>query len=357
MSVLYIIGLMVGNLIPLNPIQENLNNTIGSIAIPFAIPLMLMGCGVKGWSTKTALKVFLSSLAAVAIVVISGFYLFRGTNDPRDFAQVSAVAIGIYTGGIPNMGAIAQGVGIKPELLVSVTAVDLIITGLYLAFVILFGKQVFRKLLGSPKNLASGQSDISTDNKLEPTEPIDNMSTKSLKHRLKNTPYIALFATVAIVGIAYLLAKMTGKGDVNMAVLILVLTTLSIGASFLKPIQRQKGSFDIGLYFVYVFCLSIATACNIHEFNLNESLNLIAFIAFVVFGSIVLQILFAKLLKIDGDSVLVGSVSLINSPPFVPLVAALLGNKDIVVLGITIGLLGYLCGNYLGLCIFWLLTL
>ncbi|MBQ3949373.1 MAG: DUF819 family protein, partial [Bacteroidales bacterium] len=68
-----------------------------------------------------------------------------------------------------------------------------------------------------------------------------------------------------------------------------------------------------------------------------------------------LQILFAKMLKIDGDSVMVCSVALINSPPFVPLAAALLNNKDIVILGITIGLLGYMLGNYLGIGLYHLL--
>jgi uncharacterized membrane protein len=48
-------------------------------------------------------------------------------------------------------------------------------------------------------------------------------------------------------------------------------------------------------------------------------------------------------------------VALINSPPFVPMVAALLDNKDLIILGITIGLLGYMIGNYMGLGIFYLL--
>ena len=68
-----------------------------------------------------------------------------------------------------------------------------------------------------------------------------------------------------------------------------------------------------------------------------------------------MQILFARLLHIDGDSVMVCSVALINSPPFVPLAAALLGNRDIVILGISVGLLGYMLGNYLGIGIYHLL--
>ena len=89
--------------------------------------------------------------------------------------------------------------------------------------------------------------------------------------------------------------------------------------------------------------------------DLAGSLNILWYILFVIFGSLLLQILFARLLKLDGDSTLVTSVALINSPPFVPMVAALLGNKDLIILGITIGLLGYMIGNYMGLGIFYLL--
>ena len=90
--------------------------------------------------------------------------------------------------------------------------------------------------------------------------------------------------------------------------------------------------------------------------NLTESLNILWYILFVIFGSLIVQIILSKILKLDGDTTLVTSVALINSPPFVPLVAALLGNKDIIVLGITVGLLGYMLGNYLGLAVFFLLT-
>ncbi len=75
-----------------------------------------------------------------------------------------------------------------------------------------------------------------------------------------------------------------------------------------------------------------------------------------MFGSLVLQILFARLFKIDGDMTLAASIALINSPPFVPMVSAVLHNKDIILPGIAIGLLGYAVGNYLGIGIFMLLS-
>ena len=61
-------------------------------------------------------------------------------------------------------------------------------------------------------------------------------------------------------------------------------------------------------------------------------------------------------IKINGGMVLTSSISLINSPPFVPMVAAVLHDKSVILPGIAIGLLGYAVGNYLGIGIFMLLT-
>lgn len=355
MTVLYIIGLAVANLIPAdNPIfniDENINTLFSNIAVPLAIPLMLMGCDMGGWHVSKALKVFLSGLTAVLIVTIAGFFIFQPSDHTPDsykgFAQVCAVATGIYTGGIPNMGAIKQAVGMPHETYLYITSYDLIVTGLYLVFVIFFGKTVFRKLLPNLDNLDNLDKLDNLEKSTKP-KPFDTAHWKS--------SLLAIGLTVVIAAISYAVSLLiSNDGSPHMTVLILLLTTLAIAASFLPPMKRQQHSFDIGLYCVYVFCLAIATACNVREMDIAGSLSILYYLGFIIVGSLILQVLFAKLLKIDGDSVMVCSVALINSPPFVPLAAALLGNRNIVVLGITVGLLGYMLGNYLGIGIYHLL--
>ena len=350
MAVLYVIGLLVANLTPWLRDSRLLdtNNLIGNISIPLAIPLMLVSCSLTRWHTGKALKAFLSGLVAVLIVTLAGFFLFRGKSDPHTFAQVCAVAVGIYTGGIPNMGAIAQGVGMDQTTYLYVTSYDLIITGLYLVFVICFGKPLFRGLLGQEKAVQS-------------SEPLSHTDKPNLFRQHLLTPLLALLIAVT----AYLISTLFSD-SLATPMLILILTTLSIATSFLPPIRhcnryaqqhdRQPTAFTIGLYFVYLFCFTIANACNVRQMNLAGSLNILWYILFVIFGSLILQVFFAKLMKLDGDTTLVTSVALINSPPFVPLVAVLLNNKEIIILGITVGLLGYMLGNYLGLAIFFLLT-
>ena len=353
MSVLYVIGLATANLIPADNgvfnVDTDTNTLFGNIAVPLAIPLMLMGCDTKGWQVGKAAKVFITGLASVLIVTVAGFFLFQPADHTaesyRSFAQVCAVATGIYTGGIPNMGAIKQAVGMPAETYLYVTSYDLIVTGIYLVFIILFGKTVFRKLLPAR---AGGEGLQGGESGGEKVKPFDRNHYK--------VSLLAIAITLVIAAISYGVALLaSGDGTPNMTVLILLLTTLAIAASFLPPMKRQQHSFDLGLYCVYVFCLSIATACNVREMDIAGSLPILYYLGFIIFGSLVLQTLMARLLKIDGDSVMVSSVALINSPPFVPLAAALLGNKNIVVLGITVGLLGYMLGNYLGIGLYHLL--
>lgn len=46
---------------------------------------------------------------------------------------------------------------------------------------------------------------------------------------------------------------------------------------------------------------------------------------------------------------MVTSVALICSPPFVSMLANKIKNKNLIVAGITVGLIGYAIGNYLGI--------
>ena len=359
MTVLYIVGLAAANLIPANNgifnIDSNTNTLFSNIAVPLAIPLMLMGCNTGGWKVGKAFKVFLSGLVSVLIATIAGYFLFRSSySDNRGFAQVCAVATGIYTGGIPNMGAIKQAVAMPSQTYLYITSYDLIVTGLYLIFIIFFGKTVFRRLLPAERKAENGKR--RTESGEQKTENQEQKRINPFDREHRGLSFLAIGITVAIAAISYAVSIWVSKdGSPNMTVLILLLTTLAIAASFLPPMRRQQHSFDIGLYCVYVFCLAIATACDIRQMDISGSLPILYYLGFIILGSLVLQILFAKMLKIDGDSVMVCSVALINSPPFVPLAAALLDNKDIVILGITIGLLGYMLGNYLGIGIFHLL--
>jgi uncharacterized membrane protein len=96
---------------------------------------------------------------------------------------------------------------------------------------------------------------------------------------------------------------------------------------------------------------------DLSELNLIGGMELLGYLLIAVFGSLLLQVIFAKIFKIDSDMMVIASVTYINSPPFVPIMAASMKNKDVLIPGLTIGVIGYAAGNYLGFLMSQLLGL
>jgi uncharacterized membrane protein len=132
-----------------------------------------------------------------------------------------------------------------------------------------------------------------------------------------------------------------------MVVMILTITTLGILASLIPRISRIKYTFESGMYLILIFSLVVASMADISNFA-GIKIALLGYITLAVFGSLVLHFLISRLFKIDRDTTMITSVALVCSPPFVPVIAGALGNRQIMVSGITVGIIGYALGNYLG---------
>lgn len=352
MVILYVVGLIIGNVGIIKDTDISLCTNISNVVVLISIPLMLLGCDFRKWSAKAAVKVFVTGLLSILVVTIGGFLLFQKQAinaglTHTDFARVSASMTGIYTGGIPNFAPVAKAVNLPQHLLLMVSGYDLVVTGAYLIFIVFFGGKIVRKLF--PTTAVS----ISEDE--EPSTPLDaNKDSKPLISNLLNR-FAGIGISIIIVTISYVVSLLIPIEN-STAVIILLLTTLSIALSFWKPLKKLENTFDTGLYFVYVFCLAMATMVNVHDLEFSRYIFILYYIAFAVFGSLLLQLLFAKIFKMDGALTLAASIALINSPPFVPMIAAVLHNKSVILPGIAIGLLGYAIGNYLGIGIFMLLS-
>lgn len=352
MVILYIIGLVVGNIGIVGEGARQICTNVSNVVVLLSIPLMLLGCDFRAWSAKAAVKAFLVGLFSILVVTIGGFFLFHSQAvnagiGNTDFARVSAAMTGIYTGGIPNFAPVAKAVNLPDNLFLLVSGYDLVVTSLYLLFIVFLGGRLVRWFF--PNQQSSPTPDSESD-----TSVTEEAASKSFWSRMRNRA-VGIGVAAIIVAVSYALSLVIPI-DNSTAVIIILLTTLSIALSFWKPLKKLENTFDTGLYFVYVFCLAVATMVNVRELEFSRYLFILWYIAFAVFGSLLLQLLFAKLLKIDGELTLTASISLINSPPFVPMVAAVLNNKSVILPGIAIGLLGYAVGNYLGIGIFMLLS-
>lgn len=347
---LYAIGVFIGNigLMPreLPVMQEIMSNAM----VPLAIPMMLFGCTFRKTGTHSQLLALVTGMISVVCAVVIGFLLF-GKHIP-DAAKIGGMLTGVYTGGTINLAALKTMLGVDEETYILINSYDILVSFLYLSFLLAVGIRLFRKFLPNEKRVynASDEAAIQAEIEREAANPYKGLFTRSGLGQAGKLTGVTLLIT-AVSGCAALLLP----SGMFMTAFILLLTTLGIACSFIKPIREMKYSYDIGMYFIYIFCLAVASMADLGKLDFSGGIWLPAYLLVAVFGSLLLQFIFAKIFRIDSDMMVIASVTYINSPPFVPMMAAAMKNRDVLVPGLSIGILGYAVGNYLGFLISQLL--
>ena len=324
---------------------------IPSVVVPLAFPLLLFSLNLRRW-LRFAKKGFISvvlALVAGLVMVSTGFFIFRDLI-PESW-KLAGLFVGIYTGGTPNFVALKMALNVDTDLFVLLNTYDMIVgAGLVLFFVTL-APRIFRVILPSFNDLEINKTD--TSHALEETEDFEDfagMMQKKVLIPLLKAIGLSIIIFAAAGGLSFLL-----PGIPQMVVVILSITTLGILASLFKSINRIEKTFQFGMYLILVFSLVVASMANLRTmFRINQ-LNIILFITWCYFGSLILHLILAKIFRIDSDNFLITSAAFIFSPPFVPLVANALKNKDVIVTGITGGIIGYILGNYFGVLLAYFL--
>lgn len=350
--ILYAIGIVIGNL-PFMPEQlKALQDMIPNIVIPLAIPMMLFGCAFTSKEMGLQIKIVVSGFLSVALAVVGGYLLF-GRN-VAEGAQVGGIISGVYTGGTVNAAALQAIFNIDSRTFVLLNSYDIIISFLYFVFLFTFGIKLFRRLYGERAKSLSKEDKAEIDRQiaLAKRNPYEGLLTKAGLKQIGLT----LLATVVVAGVSAAVALLMPEGWF-MIVFILMLTTLGVVCSFIKPIRALDKSYDIGMYLIYIFSLAIASMADFSSLDLVGGAHQLAFMLFAVFVSLLLHAIFCRVMKVDADSMVISSVSFINSPPFVPMVSAAMKNRNTLVTGLAAGVAGYALGNHFGVLMEKLLSL
>lgn len=350
--ILYFIGIIIGNigLMPgqLPAVQELMSNAM----VPLAIPLMLFGCTFKLSGARSQLLALITGMISVATAVVIGFLIF-GDNIPEG-NKVGGMLVGVYTGGTINLAALKTMLGVSDETYIMINSYDILVSFLYLTFLLTIGIKLFRKFLPNERKSYSEEDEAAIRAEIgkENQNPYKGLFTRPGMAQAGKL----LGLTALIVGVSAGIALLLPSG-MFMTVFILLLTTLGIACSFIKPVREMKYSYDMGMYFIYIFCIAVASMADLSKLDFAGGIGLLGYLLAVVFGSLILQVIFAKIFRIDSDMMVISSVTYINSPPFVPMMAAAMKNKDVLIPGLTIGVIGYAAGNYMGFLMSQLLGL
>jgi uncharacterized membrane protein len=337
----YVTGIILANLPFLN-LNKNVFSEISVISISLAIPLLLFNSNVLDWAKHAGKSILSYILSIFAVVVSSVFFYYIYRNSIPEAWRISGMLIGVYTGGTPNMSAIGMAFDTPNEVYVLLSSSDVILGSIYFIFIITFVKRLLGLFLPDYKS-----------NIEKHAGPKAESRNKISKRKLAINIIVILLLGVIILGIAASISILV-KGDIDELWVILVLTTLGIGVSFIKKIQKMKGSYETAFYLLLIFSLSIGAMADINEL-LSTSSDLFLYTTFVMFTSIILHYILASIFRIDRDTVIITSTAAIFGPAFIGPVANAIKNKEIIVTGITMGLLGYAIGNYIGIGIAMLL--
>ncbi len=319
-----------------------------NVAVPLAIPLMLFNCDFKLWTKalpKTAWAL-VGGILAVLVSVVSGYFIFR--NHIPEPAKVSGMMIGIYTGGTMNFNALGASLGVDKSVMAIVLAFEMVITTPYIFFLLGGGYKIFRKLLPFKDITHKGR----TDEEEVETADVENyqgmLEKKNFWGMLKGLGLSIVFLAIGA-GLALLIT-----GTLNELVVILTITTLAIIASFFKKVRELPKTFELGMFFILVFSVIVASMFDINSVN-GGSLYIGGFVLWIMFMSMILHLIFCRIAKVSGDLFCVSQVGLLCSPPFVPPIVGAMKNKKVLISGIVVGLVGYAAGTYLGALLAWVL--
>jgi uncharacterized membrane protein len=339
----YLVGIIFGN-IPFITLDKELLTLVTEVSISLIIPLLLFSSNFIKW-LKQAKKTILSFFLGVTGVIISSilaYSLFR--NQIEESRQASAMMIGVYTGGTFNMSAIGIALGVKKELFILLNSADIFFSGIYFIFLITVAQRFLLMFLPEYKSV---EGVIVDDNV---NELVFRRLSLAKKIKLILISFLlAVFIVVIAVCISWIIKK-----DIVAPIVILVITTLGIAFSFNSKVQKLKGAYESAEYLLLVFAVAMGGMADFSEL-IKASSEIFYFCGVVVICSVVLHYLLVAIFRIDTDTVIITSTAAIFGPAFIGPVAKGINNREVIVSGITMGLVGNAVGNYLGLAVAWIL--
>ncbi len=321
-----------------------------TIVIPLAIPLLLFSLDVKKWlkMAKEAFKSLALAMVSLLVVIVGGYFLFQ--DSIHESWKVSGMLVGIYSGGTPNLAAIATAVDVSPNTFILTHTYDLVLGAICLLFLLTLAQRTFNYFLPHFKD---NHAHLKLKNMLEESEGVDNylgmLTKKGFLQLLK-----ALGLSILVFAIGGALSLVVPQ-SAQMVTVILTITTLGLVLSMVKSINKIEKTFQLGMYFIIVFCLIVSSMADLRGMFQVDALNLFLFVAMAVFGSMIVHVFLSWIFKVDSDTTIITITALTYSPPFVPVVAGALKNKEVIISGLTVGILGYAFGNYLGVFIAYFL--
>lgn len=334
-----VIGIILSNT-HIVPISHDLYGSISTYCVQAGISICLLSMNVTELKklNRQPVIALVSAIASVCVVAIGLGIIFA--PHMVEGWKCAGMFVGTYTGGTPNLTAIATGVDCSRETLAAANAADYVVsTPLMVA---MFAAPAFFK--------ASKKW-----NKLWPYSfTQEELEEGGSEHLMADKEW-------SIKDIAWLLTIGFGVAFVTTAVAqrifpdtfwkagrLLLVTTVSICLAQLKPVKKLRGNLDLGLFISLCFLATIGFAVDIKQF-IGSAFIMTLYVFLMLIGCTLLHFIICRIFKIKYEYVLLSMVGCIVDGPTASLTAAGGGWKSLINVGLIMGVIAGACGNYVGI--------
>lgn len=330
---------------------QGTTSTIAYVLVALSIPLILFSIDLRAVKKLTKGTIIGYSLCIVSVIIVA-VAMFFITLSFFPSANLSAMVMGLYTGGTPNLTAIGGMMNAGDNAIMAANVSDTVVGGIYFLLLISIAPKIYRAILNRKKKPLQTPVAMQIENgaATEAEEKHDDyrfgFSIKDKKSVLKLLGAFGL--AVGCLGVGALLEFLI-KGTVGEDLLYILLSVsiLGVAFSFIKPIRQIKGQYTLGMYLILMFSLALSMSIDWTVFG-GAILPTLAFFACAQVAVILLHILLCKIFRVDGDTAIITSTAGIYGPPFIAPVAKAANRQDLIAPGVICGAVGLAIGTFLG---------
>ena len=313
--------------------------TILSYTIPLSLAMFMLSMDLKNILSlsKEPLLAVLFALFSVCTVAFLASFMFH--DSIPNLYRYTGMFIGTYTGGSANLAAVGVALGATPSEFAAANGADYIVGMPVLILFFIIPSIIARSALAQkifPYSLEEHELDNGSEH-----EEIFAPKTWSI------TDLSMLFAfAFGVTWFATYLSHFVGK-DMQGAVKIITITTLSIFLGQFKQVKQIKGNVDVAIYISSFFLVVIGFLVNIPQF-MTEVPTIAIYCGITIFASAFIYIILCRLFKIRYQYALIAFVAMIADGSTAAIISATNNWKSLISLAILLGMLGGVAGNYAG---------
>ena len=341
MTICYLTGLLLGNFPGLN-IPKDLMSTVTEASVSLAIPAMLFTAHPRQLLSGGREAMMAFGFASLSSIIASTAAFFLMGNLIENSAHVSGMLASVYIGGTPNMSAVGVALGVEHELFLVLNSADILLSGLYFAFLLTIGPGLIKLLI--PKKQLPIHKGANQPTHWTPEQKTD----------VKNIAVTLVLSALllgASAGICILIFE-----SLVVPVFILLLTIFSLLAATTPQVRQIKGTYNTAHYLLLIFALSIGSQADFSTL-LAMTASVLPYGALIILLTLFLHYSFCKMAGLSRDITIIASTAAVFGPPFVGPIAERLKAPELILKGMMLGMLGYAIGNFIGIGLARLLPL